>query len=68
MAMAVAVQDTPQPAAAPSGPAAGAKAGGDTKTASDCTRRFAQECAVCQGANGRSDQSGVPVLAGQPSL
>ena len=29
--------------------------------------RYNTECAVCHGANGRSDMPGVPVLAGQPS-
>lgn len=31
-------------------------------------QRFAESCAVCHGANGRSDMAGVPVLAGQPSM
>jgi cytochrome c553 len=30
--------------------------------------RFAAQCAVCHGANGRSDMPLTPVLAGQPSL
>jgi cytochrome c553 len=34
----------------------------------DYGQRFAQVCAACHGANGRSDMPGVPVLAGQPSL
>jgi cytochrome c553 len=51
------------------GPAASAAA--DTKAAPakvDYAQRFAQVCAACHGANGRSDTPGVPVLAGQPSL
>jgi cytochrome c553 len=34
----------------------------------DYGQRFAQVCAACHGANGRSDTPGVPVIAGQPSL
>jgi cytochrome c553 len=34
----------------------------------DYGQRFAQVCAACHGANGRSDMPGVPVLAGQHSL
>jgi cytochrome c553 len=34
----------------------------------DYGQRFAQVCAACHGANGRSDTPGVPVLAGQHSL
>ena len=30
--------------------------------------RFSSTCAVCHGANGRSDMAGTPVLAGQHSL
>lgn len=30
--------------------------------------RFANVCAACHGANGRSDMAGTPVLAGQHSL
>lgn len=30
--------------------------------------RFAENCAACHGADGRSDQPGVPVLAGQHSF
>jgi cytochrome c553 len=46
-------------------------AAADTKAAPakvDYGQRFAQVCAACHGANGRSDMPGVPVLAGQPSL
>jgi cytochrome c553 len=31
-------------------------------------QRFAEVCAACHGANGRSDMPGTPVLAGQPSF
>lgn len=31
-------------------------------------QRYAQVCAACHGANGRSDMQGVPALAGQPSF
>ncbi len=31
-------------------------------------QRYAQLCAACHGANGRSEMQGVPVLAGQPSF
>jgi cytochrome c553 len=31
-------------------------------------QRFAELCAACHGANGRSDMAGTPVLAGQPSF
>jgi cytochrome c553 len=34
----------------------------------DYAQRYAATCAACHGANGRSDQAGTPVLAGQPSL
>jgi cytochrome c553 len=34
----------------------------------DYAERFRSVCAACHGANGRSDQPGVPVLAGQYSL
>lgn len=52
-----------RPAAPKGGAAPSAAPAGD-----DYARRFAGECATCHGANGRSDQAGVPVLAGQPSL
>jgi cytochrome c553 len=48
-----------------------ASAAADKKAAPakvDYGQRFAQVCAACHGANGRSDMPGVPVLAGQPSL
>ena len=51
--------------------AAAASAAADAKAAPakvDYAQRFAQVCAACHGANGRSDMPGVPVLAGQPSL
>ena len=50
---------------------AAASAAAEKKTAPakvDYGQRFAQVCAACHGANGRSDMPGVPVLAGQPSL
>jgi cytochrome c553 len=50
---------------------AAASAPADAKAAAakvDYGQRFAQVCAACHGANGRSDMPGVPVLAGQPSL
>lgn len=50
---------------------AAASAAADRKAAPakvDYGQRFAQVCAACHGANGRSDMPGVPVLAGQPSL
>lgn len=43
-----------------------ASAGGSA--ASNYAQRFAALCAACHGANGRSDMSQTPVLAGQPSL
>ncbi len=50
---------------APRGSAASAAG---TSGAADYAERFRTACAACHGANGRSDMSGVPVLAGQPSL
>lgn len=51
---------------------AAASAAADQKKAApakvDYGQRFAQVCAACHGANGRSDMPGIPVLAGQPSL
>jgi cytochrome c553 len=50
---------------------AAASAAADTRAAPakvDYGQRFAQVCAACHGANGRSDTPGVPVLAGQHSL
>lgn len=38
------------------------------KAAPDYGTRFAENCAACHGAGGRSDQSGIPVLAGQHSF
>ena len=52
-------------------PAPATSAAANTKAAPakvDYGQRFAQVCAACHGANGRSDMPGVPVLAGQPSL
>lgn len=52
-------------------PRAAASAAAETKAAPakvDYGPRFAQLCAACHGANGRSDMPGTPVLAGQPSL
>lgn len=51
---------------------AGAAASGATPAkappAASYAQRFAGQCAVCHGANGRSDMPLTPVLAGQPSL
>ena len=48
---------------------AGAASAASTKTASAVyAERFANVCAACHGANGRSDMAGTPVLAGQHSL
>jgi cytochrome c553 len=50
---------------------AAASAAADSRAAPakvDYGQRFAQVCAACHGANGRSDMPGVPVLAGQHSL
>jgi cytochrome c553 len=52
-------------------PGAASSGAADKKAAPgkvDYGQRFAQVCAACHGANGRSDMPGVPVLAGQPSL
>lgn len=49
-----------KPAAKPAAAPAAAKV--------DYAQRFAQMCAACHGANGRSDMQGVPVLAGQPAF
>jgi cytochrome c553 len=51
--------------AATSGGAPAAKA---ADPAPSYAQRFANVCAACHGANGRSDMAGTPVLAGQPSL
>jgi cytochrome c553 len=48
--------------------AAAAKPAAAAPAKADYKQRFAQVCAACHGANGRSDMAGVPVLAGQPSL
>lgn len=54
-----------KPAArAGSAPAAAAK----PATASPYAQRFATVCAACHGANGRTADPLMPVLAGQPSL
>ena len=34
----------------------------------DYAQKYAQVCAACHGADGRSDMQGVPLLAGQPSF
>jgi cytochrome c553 len=54
-------------------PAARAKASGPTATAkppaaASYAKRFAELCAACHGANGRTGEPLTPVLAGQPSL
>lgn len=49
-----------QKPAAPRAAAAASAAG-----AGAYAQKFAQVCAACHGANGRSDMEGVPVLAGQ---
>jgi cytochrome c553 len=54
------------PAARPASASAAASAIGDATA--DYSQRYAAVCAACHGANGRSDQPGVPVLAGQSSL
>jgi len=51
----------PASAAAPRAPAASA-------AANPYPQRFAQVCAACHGANGRSEMAGTPVLAGQQSF
>jgi cytochrome c553 len=51
--------------------ASAASAAANTRAApakADYGQRFAQVCAACHGANGRSDMPGIPALAGQPSL
>jgi cytochrome c553 len=60
-----AAQQKAKKAAAPASAAASTKA---APAKADYSQRFAQVCAACHGANGRSDMPGVPVLAGQPSL
>ena len=57
---AAAQQKSVNAAAAP--PAAALTAG------SEYAKRFAELCAPCHGANGRSDMPGTPALAGQHSL
>jgi len=51
----------------PAARASAASAAG-TAAGADYAERFRTVCAACHGANGRSDMTGVPVLAGQPSL
>lgn len=46
-------------------PSAAADKAGAGGGASPYAERFAQTCAACHGPGGRSDQPGVPVLAGQ---
>ncbi|RYY60346.1 MAG: c-type cytochrome, partial [Comamonadaceae bacterium] len=48
--------------------AASARAAPAKPPAVDYAQRFAAQCAACHGANGRTDQPLMPVLAGQPSL
>ena len=58
--------------------AAGAQAGSNSNSSSKDSsskpggnvyaQRYAQLCAACHGANGRSEMQGVPVLAGQPAF
>jgi len=45
-----------------------AKPAASTPAAPNYAQRYAQVCAACHGANGRSDMQGVPALAGQPSF
>src|SRR5581483_3431129 len=44
------------------------KAAGTPAAANPYPERFAELCAACHGANGRSDMPGTPVLAGQHSF
>src|ERR1700712_55366 len=48
--------------------ASASKAGAAAATGAIYAERFANVCASCHGANGRSDMAGVPVLSGQNSL
>jgi cytochrome c553 len=48
-------------------PAAAAMAQAAGGAAGDYAQRFASECAACHGADGRSETSGTPHLAGQHS-
>jgi cytochrome c553 len=62
-----------QPKPGSTRPASGAAPGAARAAASApgpgaYAQRFAALCAACHGANGRSDQPGTPVLAGQPAL
>lgn len=43
-------------------------AAAQTAPAAAYAERYAALCAACHGANGRSDQPGTPVLAGQPAF
>lgn len=45
-----------------------AKPGAPAAAAPGYAQRYAQVCAACHGANGRSEMQGVPALAGQPSF
>ena len=58
----VAAQQKPAPRAAPAAAPAPAPA------AVNYGERYASLCAACHGANGHSDQPGIPVLAGQPAF
>jgi cytochrome c553 len=59
-------QKAPAARAAASGPKAAAKA--PAPPAVSYAQRFAGLCAACHGANGRTGDPLMPVLAGQPSL
>lgn len=48
--------------------AAGAQSGSNKPGGNAYAQRYAQLCAACHGANGRSEMQGVPVLAGQPAF
>lgn len=65
---------SPTVQAASAGSAAAAKSSGSSGSSANApakspyAERFATVCAACHGANGRSDQPGIPVLAGQHSF
>ncbi len=56
------------PALAQQKPARSTQAAPAVPAAADYAERYAGLCAACHGANGRSDQPGTPVLAGQPAF
>jgi len=72
--VAAAVQAQTRPARGASGANARTAASATAATAvakaaaTEYAQRFAAVCAACHGANGRSDQPGTPVLAGQHSF